>query len=265
MSLCPPFRGVGATSSCRARSSPRRSCLRPQDPPRQAVDYHPSARSRRSATAGVSIESGRSRTSSRGSVHFAERGLWSFAGVRFSPRCATPMSPTRSSAALREFVERVVAAAMRVAGRASMSFELAERGAPGRAGAARGHDTDHTTPVTPRLRDPLDRREDPTRRRVHVEVLDDLVGDAGLEEPDQCTNMPGVSASGIVEMSTRTAMRCCRCGGVRAHERSTHPLDGVGHAWSVAEDGDHASEVVGRAARVVRAEEPPHAVLAARG
>ena len=41
-----------------------------------------------------------------------------------------------------EFVERVVAAAMRVAGAGGQVLELAERGAPAGAGAERGHDLD---------------------------------------------------------------------------------------------------------------------------
>ena len=98
----------------------------------------------------------------------------------------------------------------------------------------------------PGLRGRLDRRQDVERQGVHVDVFDQLVGGVGFEKP--------VHVQRAGRVGTRLARESGLNGDVRAQavwrtgrEYAAYAFDAVGHAVAVAEDGDEALQVVGRA------------------
>ena len=125
-----------------------------------------------------------------------------------------------------------------------------------RGGPDPGGDLIVLRPGHPRRRGPLDRREDRERQRVHVDVLDQLVGSLGLEEPVHVQRAGGVG-TGLARESGLNGDVRAQAVWRTGREYPAHAFDGLGQAVAVTEDGDEALQVLG-VARVVAGDESLH-------
>ena len=114
-------------------------------------------------------------------------------------------------------------------------------------------------PSHARLRGPFHRGADRERQGVHVDVLDQLVGDVGLEEPVH-VQRAGLVPVGFARESGLNGDVWAQPVWRTGRQYPTHAFDGLGQAVAVTEGGDEAPQVVGRAARVVACDESPHSV-----
>ena len=90
---------------------------------------------------------------------------------------------------------------------------------------------------------------------MHVDVLDQLVGGVGLEEPVQ-VQRAGRVATGLVRESGLNGDVRAQAVWRTGREYPADAFDGLGQAVAVTEDGDEASQVLGGVARAVARDEP---------
>ena len=97
----------------------------------------------------------------------------------------------------------------------------------------------------------LDRRENGGRHGLHVDVLDELVGDAELEQSRHAERAGGVPVAFARERAACTPMCRRRCGAEPAASTRRTRSNALGQAVTLAEHGDEASQVVAFALRLV--------------